>query len=183
MLIVIEPRFDLGIGAHAATLFEYASAVELTATREIRRPAPEVFAFFADASNNPLWQQGMLSCLWTTQPPLRVGSTYEQRARFMGRQVTSTFVVVAFEPPRLIEIETLESTFPIKVRRSVEPTGPASCRVSAQISGGPEGRLMKLIEPVIGFAAQRSVDRDYDRLVQWLESSANSATTENSPSE
>ena len=157
--------------------------MQLKATREVRRPAEDVFEFFADASNNPLWQEGMLSCQWTSEPPLRVGSTYKQRARFMGRDVISTFVVTAYEPPESIEIKTVESTFPIQVRRSVESTAPASCLVSADISGGPEKGLMKLIEPLMSSAAQRSVDRDYDRLVQLLESSANSDTTENSPSE
>lgn len=157
--------------------------MELSATRQIRRPAGEVFEFLADASNNPLWQSGMVSCRWSSEPPVRVGSTYEQQARFLGRNVISTFVVTGYEPPKQIEIKTVESTFPIRVSRSVESTAPASCRVSAEISGGPEGGLMKLFEPLMGLAAQRSVDRDYDRLVQLLESSASSDTTESSPSE
>lgn len=157
--------------------------MELGASRDIARPTDEVFAFFADASNNPRWQKGMRSCRWTSQPPIRVGSTYEQRARFLGRAIVSTFVVTAYEPPALIEIETVDSTFPIRVTRRVEPTGASSCRVSARITGGPRGRLMKLLEPLIFRSAQRSVDRDYGRLVQLLESTASGASTEKSPEE
>ena len=157
--------------------------MELTASRIIERPATDVFEFFSDPTNNPLWQEGMESCRWTSDPPVGVGSTYEQRARFLGREVVSTFSVTEYRPPSYIAIETLESTFPIKVIRRVEALTEKSSRVSADISGGPERGLMKLIEPLIALSAQKSVNRDYDRLVQLLESSASTEWTENSPSE
>lgn len=154
----------------------------MSVSREIRRPADLVFEFFADASNNPRWQKGMRSCEWISDPPIGVGSTYEQRARFMGREVVSVFEVTAFEPGRLIEIETVESTFPIKVRREVTPTDETTCRVSAEIGGGPEKGPMKWLEPLMARRAQSSIEQDYDRLVQLLESSASTDSTENWPS-
>lgn len=143
--------------------------MRMTATREIKRPADEVFAFFADASNNPKWQDGMISCEWTSKPPIQEGSTYRQEARFMGRDVVSTFRVTRFEPGHLIEIETVESTFPIRVVRTVEPIDESTSRVSADISGGPEKGPLKWLEPLATRRAQKSVDADYDRLVQLLE--------------
>ena len=156
--------------------------MEMKVTREVARSALEVFNFFADASNNPEWQTGMVGCEWTSPPPIQVGSTYEQKARFMGRDIVSTFEVTRYEPGRLIEIDTIKSTFPIRVVRTVEPRGQERCRVSAEISGGPQGKVSRLFEPVLARSALKSVNRDYDRLVQLLES-ANSASTENSPSE
>lgn len=157
--------------------------MHLGASRVIERPGEQVFAFFSDPTNNPRWQTGMESCRWTSDPPRGVGSTYEQRARFMGRDVISTFVVTGYEPPSMVEIETVESTFPIRVVRRVEALTESSCRVTADISGGPEGRLMRSISPLVSRLAQKSVDRDYDRLVQLLESSTSTDWTENSPSE
>lgn len=144
--------------------------MQLGAVREVARPADEVFAFFADASNNPRWQKGMVSCEWTSESPVDVGSTYEQRARFMGRDIFSTFVVTRLEPGHLIEIMTLESTFPIQVVRTVEPIDEDACRVSAVITGGPDRGLLRLAAPLMRSRAQNSVDADYDRLVQLLES-------------
>lgn len=144
--------------------------MRLTAHRHIARPAQEVFDFFADASNNPRWQRGMVSCEWTAEPPISVGSTYTQQARFMGRNVVSSFVVTEFDPGRRIAIETTESTFPIQVERRVERIDECSCQVSAHITGGPDKGIMKLIAPLIQRRAQKSVDADYDRLVQLLES-------------
>lgn len=155
--------------------------MKMDVSRQIALPADEVFAFFADATNNPLWQEGMESCSWTSEPPIGVGSTYDQRARFLGREVISTFAVTRFEPGELIAIETIKSTFPISVVRRVETLGPNSCRVSAEISGGPEKGFMKLLERLMAVAARRSIDRDYDRLVQVLEDSTSSDSTENSP--
>ena len=43
-------------------------------TSDCDRPADEVFAYLADAENNPTWQGGMVRCEWRTDPPLRVGS-------------------------------------------------------------------------------------------------------------
>ena len=155
--------------------------MEMSVTREIARSAEKVFDFFADASNNPKWQDGMVSCEWTSDPPLGVGSTYEQRARFMGKNIISTFEVTAYEPGTRIEIETIKSTFPIRVVRTVKHLSNKSCRVSAEISGGPGG-LMKVLGPALNRSAQKSIERDYDRLVQLLESD-NTDSTENSPSE
>ena len=88
----------------------------------------------------------------------------------MGRDVRTTFVVTAYEAGRKIVITSVESTFPIEVERSVESTGLRSCRVSATIRGGPERRLAWLAAPLVGRMAQKSIDGDYDRLVELLES-------------
>ncbi len=143
--------------------------MELFASREIARPAEEVFSFVADAANNPRWQKGMRRCEWTSPPPIAVGSVYEQEASLLGRRIVSRFEVTDYEPGRSITITTIESTFPITVRRSVEPLGPGRCRVKARISGQP-GRLFTIAGPLLRWWAQRSVDADYDRLVQLLES-------------
>lgn len=138
--------------------------MELFATRVINRPASEVADFFFDASNNPSWQKGMRHCEWTTPEPIAVGSEYVQEASFMGRSIRSRFKVTDYTPGQLITIDTVESTFPIRVTRTVEALGPDACRVTARISGGPGGAF-RLLSPIIRRIAQRSVDADYDRLV------------------
>jgi carbon monoxide dehydrogenase subunit G len=142
--------------------------VKLSATRDIARPAALVFAFLSDSSNNPLWQKGQVSCVWTSPPPISVGSTYEQEARFLGRRVASTFEVVEHEPGRSITIQTTAGSFPIRVHRRVEPIDDTTCRVTADISGEPRG-FFRLAGRVLERLAQRSVDADYDRLTRLLD--------------
>jgi hypothetical protein len=137
------------------------------AQRTIRRPAAEVAEFFFDASNNPAWQTGMRSCEWETGGPITTGSTYVQVASFLGRTIRSRFEVTEYTPGSSIVVDTLESTFPITVVRTVSPIDAGSCRVEATITGGPGG-LMRLLSPLTRRLAQRSVDRDYDRLVRLL---------------
>lgn len=109
----------------------------------------------------------MLSCEWITERPVGVGSRYRQHAKFAGRNVISIFEVTVYEPGRRIRIETVESTFPIQVTRTVEPNGDDRCIVRASITGGP-GVLWPISVPA-RWMAQRSVDADYDRLQALLE--------------
>ncbi len=142
-------------------------SMRLHATRVVSRPQEEVAEFFFDASNNPKWQSGMRRCEWETPGPVGDGSIYFQEASVLGRTISSKFVVTAYTPGISMTIETIESTFPITVTRTVEPIDESSCRVSAEISGGPGG-IMKALAPLTRLLAQRSVDNDYDRLVAHL---------------
>lgn len=143
--------------------------MRLESAVEIDRPADEVFAVVSDFSRNPEWQGGMKSAQWTTEPPLRVGSTYEQVARFLGRDVVTTFEVVGYEEGRSVTIESRQSSFPITVTRAVESLGPDRSRVSAVITGRP-GRFFRLFGPLLRMMAERSVRQDYQRLRRLLES-------------
>lgn len=143
--------------------------MQITSSTIIDRPADEVFAYVADFSNNPTWQQGMRSCTWTTEPPIGVGSRYEQEAAMLGRPVRSTFEVTGYEEGRSISIATIESTFPIQVTRTVEPLADGRTKVSAAVGGGPEGLLGRLAEPLMKRMVKRSVDGDYARLKALLE--------------
>ncbi|MEA2000434.1 MAG: SRPBCC family protein [Actinomycetota bacterium] len=139
----------------------------MTATREIARSAPDVFAFLADAANNPKWQNGMKTCEWITPAPVAVGSRYDREASFLGRPVLSTFEVLEFDPGHRILIESTKSTFPIRVERRVDSLTASTCRVKAEIEGGPS--VPGSVQRLVGWLAQRAVDRDYNRLVTLLE--------------
>lgn len=143
--------------------------IEVTSEIEVDRPAGEVFAFLADAENNPAWQTGMVRCRWTTEAPIRVGSVYEQEARFLGRPITSTFEVIDLEPGRSVTIRTIESTFPIEVTRSTEPLGDDRTRVRARVTGDPSG-VFRIAAPIMRAMVGRSVRGDYRRLKAHLES-------------
>lgn len=144
----------------------YLRAMQTVTTLEIDRPAAEVFAFIADFENNPSWQGGMRSCRWTTDGPIRVGSTYAQEASFLSRTILTTFEVVAYEPGRSISIRSVVSTFPIQVTRTVEPLGGHRCRVTADVQGQPPWYFRL---PGMAWLVARSVAGDYARLKRQLE--------------
>jgi hypothetical protein len=135
--------------------------MHLRSSLEIGRPANEVFDVVADFARNPEWQGGMRSATWTSEPP--------QVARFLSRDVVTSFEVVAYEPGRSITIESRASSFPIRVTRAVEPITDTASRVTADVSGEP-GRFFRLFGPLLARIAERSVRRDYRRLRELLES-------------
>jgi uncharacterized protein YndB with AHSA1/START domain len=70
---------------------------QATRTIVIARPQPEVFAFFADAENDPRWRATV--AMIKRDGPLAVGTHYTQRvAGPAGRQVPADIEVTAYEP-------------------------------------------------------------------------------------
>ena len=138
------------------------------ASIEIDRPAGVVFAYVADMSKNPTWQAGQERCTWTTEPPIRVGSTYDQVAHFLGRTIRSSFEVTEFDPPHSIRIVSTAGTMPIDVTRTVEAIDENRSRVTADVVGDPPG-AMKLLGPVLRWMVSSSVRKDYRRLKDLLE--------------
>lgn len=143
------------------------SQIKTRSSVEIDVPAASAWAVIADFSRNPEWQRGMKACQWVTEPPLAVGSRYEQRASFLGREIRSLFEVVELEPGRRVSIDTIEGTFPITVTRSVEAAGDG-CVVTAEVSGDAGG-IFGILSPLMRPLVKRSVDGDYARLKRLLE--------------
>ncbi len=133
----------------------------------INRPAQDVFDFISNPENNPQWQGGMVSCEITSDGAWGLGSTYSQKAKFMGRDIISTFKISQFEPGRLIRGDTVESSFPISFTRIVEPA-EEGCMVQAIVTGDASG-FIKIFTPLMNWMVKRSIDGDYRRLKALLE--------------
>ena len=143
--------------------------ISVRASVDIGRPTARVFKYLSDFENNPAWQSGMREVRHTSDPPLRVGSTYDQVARFLGRRIVSSFEVTAFVPGESISIASVGGSFPLQITRRVEPLTESSSRVTAHISGQP-GRMFWIATPLLRWIVQRSVNRDYANLKRLLES-------------
>jgi uncharacterized membrane protein len=144
----------------------------VTVRVDIDRPTHEVFTFLEEVENNPRWLRGMRSCTWTTAPPVRVGSCYDQRARFLGREIRTSFEVTAHQPGRLVTISSRKgSSFPLTVTRLVEPLGPLDagrCRVTETVDSDPRG-FYRIAQPLLRELVRRNIRRDYRRLKTLLE--------------
>ena len=136
-------------------------------TTFINRPSEEVFAYISNFEKNPEWQGGMQEARFTSEPPLRVGSTYTQIASFLGRRVESTFEVIAYEPGRMVKATSTSGSFPITFTRMVADS-EAGTEVSALIEGDASG-FFKLAEPILKWIVQRSIAADYANLKKILE--------------
>lgn len=142
--------------------------IEVRVSIDVDRPPEEVFDFWSEWSNNPRWQTGMDSCTWTSEPPMQLGSTYDQRASFLGRPIVSSFEVVEYEPGIKVRIKTTKSSLPLDITREVSPRSNGGTTLNAIIRGEPGGP-MKLFNPLTQRMVKRNVTKDYDRLKAMLD--------------
>jgi hypothetical protein len=142
--------------------------IETSTSIEIDRPAEDVFAFVSEFPNNPRWQRGQRSCRWTSEPPLRVGSTYDQHARFLGKDLVNSFRVIELEQGRRVRFSSTGGTFPLTISRTVEPLGASRSRFTEHVQGDPKG-FFRIAEPLLRPLVKRSIARDFPRLKALLE--------------
>ena len=142
--------------------------IQVTTSIEIDRAADDVFAFVWEFPNNPQWQRGQESCTWTSEPPLRVGSTYDQRARFLGKELVNSFEVIELEPGRRVRFTSTAGTLPLTITRIVEPLGPSRSRFTEEVEGESVGAF-RIGEPLVRRMVKRSIARDFPRLKAILE--------------
>ncbi len=135
----------------------------------INRPAAEVFDYIAHFPNNVHWQNGVKEATITSAPPFGVGSTYTQISQFLGRKIVFHFEITAYEAHHLVEFKTVSGSFPVKIRRAVEPIDAHSSRVIAIIEG-EAGGFFRLFAPMLDWMTKRSIQGDYARLKHLLES-------------
>lgn len=145
--------------------------METSASIRVERPANTVFDVIADMSLNPKWQSGMRACTWTSEGPISLGSTYDQEAGFLGKQILTSFRVAEFERGTHIRIVSTKSTFPLDITRDVVPDGEDACTVTARVKGEPGG-LLKVFSRLTDPLVSRSVAKDYATLKSMLESGA-----------
>ena len=86
---------------------------------QIESPAAEVFAFVADQTNAPQWQDGLAEVRRVTDGPIGVGTEHVFVRQFAGRRIESRNRFTRFEPGRFVEFEIPEGWL----------TGTASYRV------------------------------------------------------
>jgi uncharacterized protein YndB with AHSA1/START domain len=141
----------------------------VTVEIEVGRPAADVWEYLVNAEHNPEWLTNMSSCRWITEPPIRIGSRYEQRARFLGKDVRTTFEVSALEQERLVTISSLPgSSFPLTITRTVNPIGPQRCLVT-EIAGGDASGFYRMAGAPMRIVVRSNIERAYRNLKQLLE--------------
>ena len=141
--------------------------INVVVRTEINVPVEEAYAYVIDFSKNAEWQSGIQSTDWTSPPPIRVGSTYDQHADY--KDTVTSYEITAVEPGRSVTTQSKQgATFPITVTRTVDPLGDFRCRITVDLVGHPGG-LRRLLKPLVAKMVRKSVEADYRRLKRLLE--------------
>ncbi len=141
--------------------------IDLTTTVEISRPVAEVFAFVADQTNAPRWQNGLSEVRRLTEGPIGVGTEHEFIRTFAGRKLATRNRFVAFEDGRYVEFEIPSGWLTGRASYLTEPRR-ADTVLTSRMQFHARGRI-SLLEPVLTRLLARDSRRDEARLKRLLE--------------
>ena len=97
--------------------------MDLTAEIEIGRPIEEVFAFVADARNDPRWCPRVLSCKQVEGEGRGPGARFEALHRpTLRRTHTRVIETVAFDPPRRVVWRQADEVGAFTISYDLAPT-------------------------------------------------------------
>jgi uncharacterized membrane protein len=143
--------------------------VDVTTQQTIGCPVDAVAAFAADPTNAPEWYANIESVEWISDPLVREGSQVAFVARFLGRRLSYTYEIVAFEPGERLVMRTAEGPFPMETTYTWSATGDDSTLVTLRNRGEPGG-FSKLVAPFLAPAMRRANRKDLTSLQRLLES-------------
>ena len=95
---------------------------ELTYRGTIDHPPDAVFAFVADAENNPTWHEHVRETRWLDEGPTRIGRRGRQTGHQFGRTWHFVAEVVEWDPPGLVTFQVIEG-YRVRTRIEVAPSG------------------------------------------------------------
>ena len=135
----------------------------------IHRPVEEVFAFIADQTNAPQWQDGLLEVRRTTGAPIGVGTKHTAVRKFLGRRLELTNEYVTFVPNQQITFAgDGASRFEASYLTEATPEGARLiCRMQME-----QGGLLGLAEPLIAAGLKRDFATNFRKLKSLLENQA-----------
>jgi uncharacterized membrane protein len=141
-----------------------------TYTGVIQAPPDVVFAFVADAENNPSWHAHVRETHWIDDGPTRLGRRGRQFGHLWGRDWVFVAEVAEWDPPNHVAFQVIEG-FRVRTTIDVQPSDGGAARVTLTVRTprlpGPgvdafASRLMK-------FATRRRENADFRRLREALE--------------
>jgi uncharacterized membrane protein len=119
----------------------------------IQAPPEEVFAFVADAENNPSWHEHVRETHWIDEGPTRLGRRGRQRSRLWGRDWEFVAEIVEWDLPGHVAFQVIEG-YGVRTSITVEPAERGASRVTLMVrtprlpGPGVDGfasRLMKVV--------------------------------------
>jgi len=135
----------------------------------IDRPAVEVFAFVADAENNPRWRSYVVETTWLDDGPMRVGRRGRQVSKILGRPMTLVAEIAEWDPPRHVAWRAVAGFATVRTDCTVEPEA-GGCRLTISAEGEFKSRVMRLLSPLALAVARRQAEGDVRKLKAALES-------------
>jgi uncharacterized protein YndB with AHSA1/START domain len=143
----------------------------ITVTAEIEVPIEDLFAYVADARNDPAWCASVLECRQVRGDGPELGSRYEAVHKPGPKASTLAIEVVEYEPPRRIAWTQEDDAGTFEVAYDLEDLGPGRTRITQTDVTAFRGPF-RLLSPVLHALVRRTLPRQFASLREVLESAA-----------
>jgi uncharacterized membrane protein len=140
---------------------------QIATSVEIARSPEDVFAYIADVSRQPEWQEGLVSASLQDDKPVQVGSRVVHRRKLGPRTVATPSEITAFNPPEVVSFKGLDGPIRAEGSQRVERVGDWS-RVSFEMEMRGHG-LGTLMLPLARKQVARQVAASHEKLKRILE--------------
>ena len=139
----------------------------VSGTAFIAASPAEVYAFLAEPTNLPNWQEGVLSSERTSPPPTVAGSTGRVVIEMMGQRVTADTTIREAVPDRRLVIATSASGMSVVGSLELAPAeGGTQLTFSSEIKA--ESIFMAPLEGLVAGIAEQNVQTSLARLAAAL---------------
>ncbi len=134
----------------------------------VRCPVEQVFDFISNLENEPKYEHAVLKIQKTSAGPVRLGTTYREVTRVLGRPIALTVQVEEYIPERRISFHGSAPDLLEIERWAMRPT-MGGTRIECELDYEPRG-MMKLTEPIESVIMNRNANLRLAQLKKLLES-------------
>lgn len=139
----------------------------VSGTAFIPSPPATVYAFLAEPTNLPSWQDGIVSSIRTSPPPTVAGSTGRVVIELMGQQVTADTTIREAVPDRRLVIATKANGMSLVGSLDLAPTdGGTQLTFSSEVKA--DNIFMAPLEGLVADIAERNAETSLARLASAI---------------
>ena len=140
--------------------------MNLEATVAINCPLEQVFDTLIDVEHHTDWASGPGEITNVSENPAQMGTTFQQRANFLGRDLDINSTVNVFEPGQKFGF-SIDKPFPAQVIFTVEPqAGGTKVTMNGELE---PGGFFKVAGPLLSRSLKGTMEKDLQSLKAILE--------------
>jgi len=145
-------------------------ATETGISVTIERSPEEVFAALTNVAHHTDWAKGPEEITHISDDPVRLGTTWQQTQRMLGKKLVNKMQVNAYEENRKFGFGT-DKPFSMQLLFTLKPV-PGGTELRLVGSGEPSNFFGKVAMPILNKSLERQMESDLYTLKAVLENQA-----------